>query len=646
MQYIRISEGLNNYRLIPETENIQDIVSKNRDKDYYTSIYKYNEEQYQSWKATKSVAGIKNVTTNRIVLDFDNVDLEIARQDTITAVSRLTQKGIPQEAIQVAFSGRKGFSVEVDTDGSFSVDEFKRVTQALAGDLKSYDPVVSDPQRIFRVVGTKHQASGLYKIPLRINKLIELTGEQIKTMAIDINTVDTSVMEEWNKVTMPEAINTLKIAKVVEKENPFSTAITESLDLSLKPRWLTPAKFALQEGFFQSGERDVSLMILAATYRNQGFSKEIASRMLSGVAAVQAERNNSDPFSEHEIENNIIKQVYGPHWKGGQYSQDHEFLKSIAKRLNIPSDELYDKTYDPYFIHDIHDKFKDYVKNIDKNTIKTGIPTLDKNVFISTGCNLGIVGAPASGKSALALNILTNTSRAGIKSVFASFDMARTRMYEKILYKVTGLPREELYSKLIKDPEWADKTHTIIKEDFGNVFFFDKTASSVSDIKRYIISCNERAATPEDKVKLVMIDYFERVQSDISEDTAASKKVAAELQDLVNEFDIAQIVLLQPNKMSGDMSTPITSYTSVKGSSFLAQSFRIVLGIYREGFNPQSSSEDKYMTINTLKNDLGESSSMDFYWNGKRGEVNEIDSEGKRDLNNIRARQKPEEVQF
>jgi replicative DNA helicase len=226
----------------------------------------------------------------------------------------------------------------------------------------------------------------------------------------------------------------------------------------------------------------------------------------------------------------------------------------------------------------------------------------------------------------------------GMKTVFASFDMARTRMYEKILYKVSGLGRDALYKIFKEDPEKEKELYQKVKEEFGNVYFFDKSAASVQDIKNYIEECNELAQSPEDKIKLVLIDYFEMISSDVGDDTASSKKVAQELQGIVNTMDVAQIVLLQPNKMSGDMREPIKSYTNIKGSSFLAQSFRIALGIFREGYDPQTPDNDKYLTINVLKNDLGETGSLNYNWNGKRGEISEMDQFDEEELIALRKR--------
>lgn len=637
MEYVRFCTDVNIYKLIPASQDAYELIS-DYDKDHYISIFRYNDKHYEMWKEKKTVAGIRDVTTSKLYFDLDSKqDLEIARLDAVTLVKRLSGEGIAVDSIKIAFTGKKGFSVEVDTNKTLTQEEFKNITFALAEDLSSFDRVVNDPQRIVRMAGTKHKDSGLYKLPLSAEELTSLSVSDIKERAKDFSNVEkafSKLAPNYDVVNLPDSIYKFKTPTNVPKKDSI-TSMVHDLDLKLKPKWLSDAKYALQEGYFEATERHTAFLILAATYRGQGFNRVTAYHMLKGAAELQAARTNQERFSNDELWNNIIKSVYSDNWNKGTYSYDNTpLLQDVTKRLNLkPPKEENDA---PRFLTNVTHRFKDYVKNIEKNTIKTGIPALDQAIFLSTGANVGLLGAPGSGKSSLALEILSNTSKAGVKSVFASLDMTSTRIYEKILYRLTGKTREEIY-KLFKEDKEAELVKKI-DEEFGNVFFFDKSSPTVESIREYVEQCNARAATPEDKVKLVMIDYFERVSSDVSDDTAASKKVAGQLQDLVNDLDICLITLVQPNKMSGDMSEPIYSYTNIKGSSFLAQSFRIIMGVYREGYNPKVPENDKFLTINVLKNDLGEPCSLDFAWNGKRGRISDAGDEELAELEEIRKR--------
>jgi hypothetical protein len=643
-KYVRVSQGVNKYTLVPEDQVESQI--KSNEEDYYTSLYTYNESHYNTWKSSKSVAGIRDVVTNRIFFDFDKKDdVEAARKDAVTLVDRLVKDGINPTNIQICFSGSKGFSIEVLSTNYLNPQQFKNLVFSYASDLKTFDQVVNDPNRLIRVVGTKHKESGLYKFPLKADQLKFLKVEEILNLAKDLDNADESLTQGWIPVALPKEVHE-RAFKDTRPEKPkveMNLAVIDSIkDLPwyTKPKWLTNCKFSIMNGFVPQGQRNNALMALAATLKAQGFSKEHTLASLKTTTEKMASLTGEDIFPEDELKKNVIEYVYGPSWKGGAYTcREEGWLKNYCDSLGHHKCQHTQVLGDsPRTIIDVSPKFKEFVMNIEQNTIKTGVPSLDENLFITTGMGLGLVGAPGSGKSSLALEILNNTSKQGIPSVFASLDMTATRIYEKLAYRLTGQSRKQLYEMFRQNKE--EKYLETLQEEFGNVFFYDKSSPTVREIRDYIVACEQESGK---KIKLVVIDYFERVFSDVSDDTAASKRVAAEIQDLINDLGVCVIVLLQPNKMSGDLSDPITSYLSIKGSSFIQQSLRMILSVYREGFDPRHPQDDRYLTINVLKNDLGETNSFDFLWEGKRGKIYEASPEDLDDLDAIRKRRKQED---
>jgi len=154
------------------------------------------------------------------------------------------------------------------------------------------------------------------------------------------------------------------------------------------------------------------------------------------------------------------------------------------------------------------------------------------------------------------------------------------------------------------------------------------------DIKEFVKNVEQ---TTGEKVKLLLIDYFERVNSDVADDTAASKKVANEIQDAIIDLDLLAITLYQPNKMSlgSGPDTEITSYTSIKGSSFIYQAARGIIGLSRPFYTPKTKDLDKFMIINVLKNDLGELDRLELGWNGKTGEIYELEDHEREELKHL-----------
>jgi hypothetical protein len=613
--YHNLRDGLvSKPMFVPVNTDISKIISK--DKDWYISLFKYTEEHKKRVEETSTVSGIKDTMTDILYFDFDNgSNLQIAREDAITLAERLIDAGIPEESIGCYFTGSKGFSVEVPIKQLITPEQFKNIVFHFAEDLTTFDLVVNDPNRIVRIANTKHQKSGLYKIQLTPEELVNMEIKTIRDLAKtprDMTFVSTPA-------TLDESLLTIKpISAMVDTAKKELTFDLKALDMKNKPKGIDDARWALMNGYFRTGDRHYAMLCLASTQKNFGYAPEHVRAFLESVADIQARRTGEDIFPQEELEA-LVKTVYSSSWQGGQFTvrDPNNWLAKYARKMGIVVKE----ENGPMSMDQIIDDFSHYIENLDANTIKTGIASLDKLMPITVGSAVGLVGAASSGKTAMALKILKNQSKSGEITVFASLDMHRNRLFEKALYNLTGLTREDLKTTF-KDKR--KEYELLVKREFGNVYFFDKSRASVDDIRQYVIEVEQ---TTSRKVKLVMIDYFERISSEVNDDTAASKRVASEIQDMTNDLNVATIVLVQPNKMSlgGGPDTEIKSYTSIKGSSFLYQSFRNILAISRPFFTPATQEFDNYLRINVLKNDLGELGVLDYHWTGRTGEVRELE---------------------
>jgi replicative DNA helicase len=260
-------------------------------------------------------------------------------------------------------------------------------------------------------------------------------------------------------------------------------------------------------------------------------------------------------------------------------------------------------------------------------------------VQLTVGMPVGLLGAPSSGKTSLSLDILRNTSRDGIHSAFFSMDMYGPLVYLKQIQKHEGLPMKESIRRWKTDPKWKAKVKEEIDRDYKNVRFSLRSGHTVQEMRDIVLEQQDRTG---EKIKLVLIDYLECISGPYSDPTANTAKIAGELKDFAMEMGVCVITLVQPPKSAGDASEPLLSMRNVKGASMLEQSFRVILGIYREGFSPQAPEWDRFITVNALKNTMGPLFSVDNYWDGIRGEILQIDSEGLMDLKQLRERRQLE----
>jgi len=622
--YHRLTEnGFGNARFVEADKNIFDYVLRNQNVPWYSSVYVYNEHHKKQFDETNSVAGIRDVTTKMLWWDFDSKSISEAQKSTIELINRLLDYGFSLDEIQIRYSGSKGFHVVINTDTIMTPNQVEAIAEKFAGDIEGFDTSLYDANQVMRIPLTKHPKTGVYCTPITYDELVELTAEELKELASDVSHFDINeYMSYYSTAKLPkELLVEPKIQEIKEVKQDLTFDIHE-VDFKNKPKGIDNARWLLMNGFFRGsetadvGERNYAFLCLASTYKNMGYDREVVLGLLSGVAELQARRTGETVFDGWELEHNIVDQVFSPLWKGGQFSikDKTSWLYKYAVKMGIDLDD--DDEVQLRRITDMANKFTNFVKNLERNTIKTGIEWLDEKMPIVIGSNVGIIGASGSGKTSWALDILSNTSKQGVLSVFISLDMNSTRMFEKVLKRVTGLSSAEIYHKY-KTGKGEELTKLVEKE-YPNVWFYDKTATTAQDIEDYIKKVEEQTG---EKVKLVVIDYFERVHTDMKDENAATKNISSGLQDIVNSCDVAMITLVQPRKgaLGGGVSSPLLDLTAIKGSSHIYQAFRQVVSLYRIFYSPETADQDKYITFSILKNDLGGIGTETFNWDGARG---------------------------
>ena len=254
MEYIRLAKGgVQKYELIPADSKIYDLIDK--DKPNYISLYKYKPEHYELWKEKKTVSGIKDTITDQLYFDFDSEsDLEQARKDAVTVVDRLKEYGVDSSKLELAFTGKKGFSVALRLDKFITPEELKNTVHFIAGDLETFDTKIVDANRLIRVMYTKHQDTGLYKVPLSEKQLRRTYIENI----LNISKHYYNATTQYKGLNDPVNIDTcIELANVKEPE-PIIDIVSEipgEINFAAKPKWLGKLKYVLHLGLFPPWQR-------------------------------------------------------------------------------------------------------------------------------------------------------------------------------------------------------------------------------------------------------------------------------------------------------------------------------------------------------------------------------------------------------
>ncbi len=636
MGYKRISRSFTKNILVREDDHeaITKFIEEQPDADYYDSIYVYEEKHRDKFSKTGSLSGITDVKTNRIIFDLDSkTDLEFARKEALLLCSRLLSDGIDEKNIQLYHSGSKGYHVELFTDQYYARPEVENILNHYAGDLSTADFKITDEQRVIRMPLTKHPKTGLYKIPLSLFELEILDSESVKEEAKAVLPKHYNITNSYEILSPPDKFNLIKHFNEIDKQKLERIDLaSDRPDFSKRPKHLTPAKFALQEGFIPEGQSHHAFMILASTYRMMGYSKQIAYSMLKATNRLRAERYGIAPKPKEEIWNNVIESVFSPNWRGGTYSEEQDkLIQETKERYNIRDDRS--EVNSIVSIQDVSDIFKDFAQNIDANTIKLGLPGFDNDVRVTTSTFVALLAAPGAGKTSTAYSILNYVSQNNENAIFFSMDMGSPLVYMRLLQRHLGVHSDIIFDDYKSgNTDKMTKYAEILAENYKNVKFCFRSGITVEEIRKVVQEEYDAGRPP----KLIVLDYFSCISGPFQDQYANQAYIAHRLKDIGNEFNCCVFTLVQPQKSKGHAGYELNSYRDIKGSSTLEEQLSQAFSMHRPGYNPKDPSNDKYVTFTILKNRMGMLGSYDYAWDGLTGTIRQLTEEEEYDLKKLR----------
>jgi archaellum biogenesis ATPase FlaH len=637
-QYIRLCADSVNTKgtLLKLTDNTLDEIYKkiNKENPSYSSVYMFNDEHFKQFEKTGSVAGITDVVTNQLIFDFDDrTNIGHALEDARTLVKRLYSNGFKEENVAKFFSGHKGFGVVVYLNEFLKPNEVKNICSNLATGLETFDTSVYNATRILRLPLTKHEKSGLYKIPLTDDELNTCSVQQIKDLARE-NVDFQAIKNYWRSTSLPTNLKQIKDKVVQVKTN---TAKVIALDLASLNREAMPKgwdlpRWALFNGFFDEGSRSTALLCLAS-FLAKSYTADHTYRMLKGTCEIQSQRTGSERFPDTELYNNIIMQVYGPSWKGGTYSltDPSSWLYQYAKETGLLEEASQTVSKDILTTEQVGKLFEDFALNIDKNRIKFGIKDLDEALDILVGRVYVIAGSPGSGKSSLLIQIFEGLSEQGNKAIYFSFDMSLQDNFQKIIQKEFKITAKQVFEQY-KDPARREVFHKVFNEKYGNIIFINSSGMTIESMRDRII----QAEKVHGEIKVVAVDYMTLTQSEKGDSNEHSKAVIQGLKAIATDMRKCVISINQPNKANQKINEPLSGYGGIQGSSAVQELANVILWCYRPGANPQSFADDKFYSIECMKNRHGAMFAVDLNWNGLTGTVSSMTPAQKLDLERLR----------
>lgn len=671
-KFYRLCKHVNDFGILIPAEvannpiELQKILDKDPNADWYISLYTYNQDALEYYNKTErrdangtvvgygSVAGYTGkVSTNKLVFDFDikkhtSATLQDIKADVITLLKKLKSEGVKvaQHTI-VYFSGNKGFHVEVETTSEFSPEELKIICSNFAHGIKTFDTTIYNVNRIFRLVNTKHKVSGLFKIALNPNDLVKLSIEEIKSLAQKpIPTIvvtplqDLAFINKYRGVIKPKSI----IVSVDETEGIRGL---NTIDFKKMPRHMPRCIYALSKGIMVPGERSRVFFRLAAYYRNQGMEKELAHRVLKGIAELNARLYpEADAIDKDEIWMQHIASAYSAHAKpkagGPGTTEDNELLhKYCAAIKNGPPCILHNKISTESAlvqIEEVSDSFGSFAENYDSNRVFTGIDFIDGNVDLTIGTKTLLIAATGVGKTSLALNIMEKANELGQRTVFFSMDMYKNLVYQKIAQKCTNYTKSEIMTFYKgKNTQKIAEIRQAVAKTFNKTTFDFSSTLTMDQMKERVKAVEQKTG---EKVKLVVVDYAGRITSDKTDAHANAKYNALKAPEVAADTEAAWIYLCQISRNTGDGSVPLRTKRAAKEAGDWEEMADAVITMWRPFMGYPDL--DDVARLYIAKNRLGPEVEGILKWNGAKSDVSDMTFEEQQEYKINREEQEKE----
>lgn len=158
------------------------------DEPAFVSMFVFGGELADYYKSTGGVAGFDGPCgAGHIIFDVDRVDLDAAISDAYRLADWLRFNF--GDCVGVWFSGNRGFHVMLRLPADIEPDvSFHRVARAFALEIADRANVVVDTNiydklRMIRLPNSRHEKTGLFKVPIGIDDLPMLTADRVRAFA-------------------------------------------------------------------------------------------------------------------------------------------------------------------------------------------------------------------------------------------------------------------------------------------------------------------------------------------------------------------------------------------------------------------------------------------------------------------------------
>lgn len=245
--------------------------------------------------------------------------------------------------------------------------------------------------------------------------------------------------------------------------------------------------------------------------------------------------------------------------------------------------------------------------------IPTGFSQLDKIILGLNKSDLILLAArPAMGKTAFALNIITNVAIKTQKSVAVfSLEMSREQLVTRILSSVAKIKGISLKTGNLTIDDWNRLAVSAQELSRAKIYIDDMPGITVSEMKAKVRRLRN--------IDLVVIDYLQLMQSSKRSDNRVQEisYITRSLKIMAKELDVPVIAISQLSRGPDMRAEHQPKLSDLRDSGSIEQDADIVMFLYREAYYDKTCENPNIAECIVAKNRHGETSVVELAWDGQ-----------------------------
>ena len=250
----------------------------------------------------------------------------------------------------------------------------------------------------------------------------------------------------------------------------------------------------------------------------------------------------------------------------------------------------------------------------------TGVPSgfveLDYKTAGFHGSDLVLIAArPAMGKSAFALNIVTNAAvRSNVPVAIFSLEMSKEQMVNRILCSEAMVDSNKVRTGKLEEDDWTKLAGSIGPLSDAEIYIDDTPGISVMEIRA---KC--RKLKLEKNIGMVVIDYLQLIQGSNKRNGSREQEISEisrSLKILAKELNIPVIALSQLSRAVEQRPDHRPMLSDLRESGAIEQDADIVMFLYRDDYYNKDSEKKDIAEVIIAKHRGGSLGTVELLWLG------------------------------